>query len=100
MSAYCKAMIFSLFGKELDKEILDDCSEVVPADPWSRTFWKNFYLSPYMIYPQYFLKKMDSEIHSYNYIFDQEFGSAKDMFDAMMAGLWDLITVSHHCLEP
>ena len=82
-----------MFGHELDKDILEDCAEVVPKDPWTRTFWKNFYLSPYMIYPQYFLKRCDTDVHRYRFILDQKFNSSKEMFAAIMAGLWETVEV-------
>ena len=76
-------MILSIFGHELDKQIIDDCKEVSAAQPLSVRFWKNLFLSPYMIFPEYFVRKLDKIIHKERYVLDDKFDSIEDMFESI-----------------
>ena len=89
-------MILSIFGHELDDDIMQDCEEVVTKESWFRRFLKNFYLSPYLINPRYFLEMFDRDIHKYRFVFDDKFETSAQMFDAITSKFWEAIKVIHH----
>ncbi len=80
-SNYTKAMIIALFGHEItDKDLLEDCKDVSGTEPFSTRFWRQFYLTPYMIHPKYFVNSYRNRIHKERYVLDKNYLTSSDLF--------------------
>lgn len=66
-STYSKANIISIFGHDLndDPVMLEDCKKFVRPQQTAWGHWRRwFYLIPYLIFPNYFMRKYEKEYHS------------------------------------
>ena len=93
-SNYCKALILSIFGHELDPQIIDECKEITAPDPFKVRFWKNAGLVPYMIAPDHLIQRTNRLIAKNRYIFDDKFESVGDMYGALLSKAFQLAEVT------
>ena len=84
-SDYNKALTLSIFGHELDEEIIDDCKDIASPEPLSLRVRRNIHLSPYMAFPEFFVNRYEHNIRKERFILDQNFHTTRDMFEAMLS---------------
>jgi len=89
-------MVLSIFGHEItDSDIREDCCDVSQNDSLKARFWREFYLSPYMIYPKYFVDRYKRKIHKERYVLDGNYSKSYEMFADMCGKADHIIQVSN-----
>ncbi len=84
MSSYCKGMIISVFGHQIeDPDFFEDIKDHNEVESLKTRFWKQFYLTPYMIFPKFYLEKYKKLVYSEKFINGMTFGNSNEMFEAI-----------------
>ena len=74
-------MTLAIFGHEInDSDIREDCTDVAGIEPLKRRFWRQFYLTPYMLFPKYFVNNYRKNIYNERYVLDYKYSTSREMF--------------------